>query len=192
MHIVLTNSKGYLDRSVHYPPLNEQVIVVCGFPGIGKSTFSKQSPIQTPEDKIAGRPPESCAWEVIDLESSDFDKAHFPGNYVDKMCLIFEITGWSGNHKVVLCSSHKVVRDAFREACIPFVMIYPDKSLKEEYIARYKSRENHPMPLEVVEKFWDTWIDEMEAEKGDRIVLQSGQFLGDVFEIGEGYHVTTP
>ena len=82
----------------------------------------------------------------------------------------------------VLVSIHKEVREALAEAGIPFCVCYPTRECKYEYIARYKGRGSPAAFVELLEKRWDAWISELEAE--DRaythIMLPSGTFIGDV------------
>jgi hypothetical protein len=78
------------------------------------------------------------------------------------------------------------VRDALLKKGIPFVLVYPDRNIKDEYIQRYKDRGNNDAFVDLLEKNWDNWMDEMdqmEAPKGQtlyKVKLGSGQYLTDV------------
>ncbi len=136
--------------------------VYSAFPGVGKTTYFK-----------------STDRNVLDSDSSKFDKKNFPANYIEHIERNIE------DPKVdkILVSSHKDVRDALVKKGIPFVLVYPDRSLKDEYIQRYKNRGNNDAFVELLEKNWDMWMDEMDNQ-GDcyRVKLDSGMYLTDVID----------
>jgi hypothetical protein len=80
------------------------------------------------------------------------------------------------------------VRDALVKKGIPFVLVYPNRDLKDEYIQRYKDRGNNDAFVGLLEKNWDTWMDEMDAmgpQEGQslyKVKLASGQYLTDVID----------
>ena len=96
--------------------------VYSAFPGVGKTTYFN-----------------TTDGNVLDSDSSKFDKKHFPENYIE------HIKSGLDNESVdkILVSSHKDVRDALVKNGISFVLVYPDRSLKDEYIQRYKDRGNN-------------------------------------------------
>lgn len=136
--------------------------VYSAFPGVGKTTY-----FNTTDNNV---------W---DSDSSKFDKKYFPDNYIE------HIKTGLGNDSVdkILVSSHKDVRDALVKNGINFVLVYPDRSLKDEYIQRYKDRGNNDAFVKLLENNWDTWMDEMEGQKGCyRVKLGPGQYLVDVID----------
>lgn len=139
---------------------DETMKVVSGFPGIGKSHFYNQDP-----DHIA------------DSDSSKFDKTMFPKNYIEHIKGKLE----DSNTNRVLVSSHDAVRNALVQENIPFYLVYPDASLKDEYMERYRER-GSPQPfLDLMDKNWDNFIAECEKQTGcEKIVLQAGEYLSDV------------
>jgi hypothetical protein len=142
--------------------------VISGFPGVGKSHFHKNNP-----DLI-----------ILDSDSSSFSwvekgvrNPDFPNNYIR------HIKENLGKVNVILLSSHKQVRDALRENDIGYTMVYPDKSLKHEYLSRYKGRGSDENFLGMIDKNWDGFIDELETEEYPiKITLKEGQYLQDVYK----------
>ena len=67
-------------------------------------------------------------------------------------------------------------------------MVYPDRSLKDEYIERYKERGNNDAFVSLLDKNWDDWMDEMDSmspQDGQtlyKVKLGSGQYLTDVID----------
>lgn len=141
--------------------------VYSAFPGVGKTTY-----FNTTEKN------------VLDSDSSKFDKKHFPDNYIEHI----ERNIQDPNVDKILVSSHKDVRDALVKREIPFVLVYPDRSLKDEYIERYKERGNNDAFVSLLDKNWDDWMDEMDSmspQDGQtlyKVKLGSGQYLTDVID----------
>lgn len=135
--------------------------VFSGFPGVGKSTVFKNA------DGLV----------VADSDSSTFDKAEFPDNY------LMHIQQTRPNVDVLLVSSHNVVRDELEERGIPFHLVYPTVDQKDEYMARYKQR-GSPQPfLDLMDQNWEKFIGECAQQVGcTHVVLKPGQFLGDVIQ----------
>lgn len=133
-----------------------KTIIVSAFPGTGKTHFFENSRKLT----------------ILDSDSSKFDKNHFPKNYIE------HILENIGKVDVVLVSSHKIVRDALVEAGIPFILVYPKKELKAEYIERYKQRGNLKDFVDLIEKNWDSWIDGCSGQtKCFKHQLSSNEYL---------------
>jgi hypothetical protein len=88
----------------------------------------------------------------------------------------------------ILVSSHKDVRDVLLKKGIPFVLVYPNREIKDEYIQRYKDRGNNDAFVDLLEKNWDNWMDEMDGmespngEKLYKVKLGKGQYLTDVID----------
>lgn len=131
--------------------------VISAFPGTGKSYFYKNNN------------------NSIDSDSSKFDKTFFPDNYIE------HIKENIGKYKYIFVSSHKEVRDSMIENNIDFTLIYPDKSLKEEYINRYKERGNNDNFIKLLNDKWDEWIDEIEEQQNlKKKILNKNEYISDI------------
>ncbi len=136
----------------------------AAFPGTGKTYFYENNE------------------NILDSDSSKFDKSEFPDNYI-KYIKDEYIKGklFLNETRVICISSHKEVRDALVENDLWFTLIYPDRSLKDEYIERYTKRGNNEKFVELITTNWDDWITELENQtRCTHIVLQSGQFISDI------------
>lgn len=139
-------------------------LIVSAFPGTGKSYYCNIQQEYVPEGF-------SC-----DSDSSKFDKSNFPENYIAH--IKEQVVKGIGR---IMVSSHKDVRDALIVNQLPFVLVYPDISLKHEYINRYIERGNTNSFIELLNANWEKWINECEGQPHClRIKLNSGQFLGNV------------
>jgi hypothetical protein len=136
--------------------------VYSAFPGVGKTTYFN-----------------TTSKKVLDSDSSKFDKRKFPENYIQHI----EKNIQDPDVDKILVSSHKNVRDALVARGINFVLAYPDSSLKDEYIQRYKDRGNNDAFVKLLKNNWDSWMKEMESQEGCyKVKLKSGQYLTDVID----------
>jgi hypothetical protein len=146
--------------------IGEYTLLVSAFPGTGKSYYVDYG-------EGSGYMPQGFA---TDSDSSKFDKANFPENYIEHIKEKI-----SKGYARIFISSHKDVRDALVINNLPFVLIYPAKELKEEYINRYKERGSSQKFIELISDNWDNWIDDCINQKSCyHIVLKSGQFISNV------------
>ena len=133
--------------------------VVSAFPGCGKSWFHRQFT------------------DVLDSDSSAFDKSAFPQNY------ICHIRNAMVQDKCIFVSSHGMVRTAMIDSGIEYILVYPSHDIKEEFLERYRKRGSEPQFIELLDKNWDSWIGECQGQQDCvHVVLQSGQYLADVIE----------
>lgn len=136
--------------------------LISAFPGTGKTWFYLDNIYRS--DQI-----------ILDSDSSKFSKEDFPANYIEN------IKGNMYMTSIILISSHKEVRDALVNEGLYFTLVYPDISLKEEYIKRYEDRGSDPMFIKLLDKNWNTWITELMSQEGcEHVVLQSGKYINDI------------
>jgi len=122
---------------------DSKTLIVSGFPGTGKSYFFNTS-----------------ERTILDSDSSKFDKSDFPRNYIE------HIKENIDKVDVIFVSSHKDVRDALVKEKINFVLAYPSKNLKDEYIQRYIKRGSPEVFVNLISKNWDIWLDELDDQVG--------------------------
>lgn len=159
--------KQLLEIDVNKNPMSKG-LVICGFPGIGKSTFVENNK------------------SVLDSDSSTFDKKKFPDNYISR---IKEVVS---DGKVILASSHDVVRNALIGEKIPFVLVYPDVLLKAEYIKRYEERGSPESFVKLLSANFEKWVVECESLENEfvkKIKLNKKQFLSDVVDQLVTFHI---
>lgn len=134
--------------------------VVCGFPGVGKSTLFKEL--------------KDSDFKVLDSDSSTFDKKEFPDNYIK------HIKDKTEDGYTILASSHDVVRNALIAEKMMFTLVYPDKSLKDEYLKRYVDRGSPDSFVKLLGDNWDKWVsqcDDLDSKYVTKIKLGAGEFI---------------
>lgn len=147
-------------------PLLPSGLLVAAFPGTGKSYYCSNGNLsQYVHEK----------W-CIDSDSSKFDKANFPANYIEHIKKKL-----SEGYARIFISSHKEVRDALVANGLKFTLIYPKENLKEEYLERYRQRGNNQKFIDLIDKNWSKWLFELHRQTGcTHIELESGQFVSNV------------
>jgi len=135
--------------------------IISAFPGTGKTTFYR---------KNMGR--------AIDSDSISFSGTPgFPQNYID------HIKENIGRYEFILVSTHKDVRDALRENCLFFYLVYPESSARGEYVRRYRDRGSDYLFVDLLESNWDRWIRQCDSEQGcHRIELPGDLYLEDAID----------
>lgn len=145
-----------------YPQIGISMLV-SAFPGTGKSHYCNQSGL----DNYPG-------W-ATDSDSSMFDKARFPDNYIE------HIKRHIGKCCRIFISSHKEVREALVANGLPFTLVYPHVSLKQEYLERYKQRGSSQAFIDLIYNNWEAWLTELKEQKGCfHLELQKGEFLSNM------------
>ena len=134
--------------------------VICGFPGVGKTTLFKQLKDQ--------------GVLISDSDSSLFPKDDFPRNYIEHIKGLLAQGFW------VLCSTHTVVRQALADAGISYALAAPaHKYLKDEYMQRYRERGSPEAFLKLMDAKWDEFMDDVwvNDKVGVHIGLGEGEYL---------------
>lgn len=145
-----------------YPEIGISMLV-SAFPGTGKTTYYMSGGLDN--------------WPnfAIDSDSSKFDKAHFPENYIE------HIKRHIGKCCRIFISSHKEVREALVVNNLPFTLVYPHISLKQEYLENYRQRGSSEAFIELIDKNWELWLTELKNQEGCfHLELQRGEFLSNM------------
>lgn len=167
-------------------------MVICGFPGIGK-TFTVQNWIYS-NIKIYDSDSSNFSW----IDKNDHSKGRnpdFPANYIEYIKSI------DNENSVVLTSSHKEVREALKTAGIDYYVVYPNLESfgKDFYLDRIRGRENginSDSFVSLIAENCEDWIKDIEEttnkeniiaitknEKLEEVIIYI--YLGDFEEIQE-------
>lgn len=167
------------ELELHLPPIpspdtddpkivrRRETLIVSAFPGTGKS-FIYDMHIVNPD------------FLVLDSDSSGFDKAHFPANYMR------HIRENIGRVDVIFVSSHAAVRKALCVEELNFILAYPAMELKSEYLRRYTDRGSPPAFVDLLNKNWETWVQEC-RDFGPSLHSSTDGRYGYVLELTSGF-----
>ena len=166
-------------------------IIVSAYPGCGKSYFYKKYSVycKTKNTAILDLDNDiSRTLKILDSDSSKFSwiydengkktderNPEFPRNYIQhiKDHLIKE--------DIIFISSHDNVRELLQKEEIPYILVYPERNARTEWINRFIKRGNPKDFVEFQEKMWDTFIDGMEDDPSPyKICLKGNEYLEDV------------
>ena len=123
---------------------------------------------------------------ILDSDSSKFSwvivgeqkvrHPDFPQNYIN------HIRENIGKADYILVSTHENVRRALEEAGIDFYLVYPERSLKEEWIGRCFLRGSGEKFCQLIADNWDNWIDQLEedSKRHKSIILRHVEHLSNV------------
>ena len=143
-------------------------IILLGFPGVGKTEFCKQFKAHDSDSS-------SFSWLSPGVRHPDF-----PNNYIAHLETL---------DGVVLASSHEVVRKALQKKGIPYGLVYPTYSCKEEYMLRYAKRGSPQTFIDLLSKNWEYWINELIQDRqcNFRITMTQNEYLTDFQDLIERF-----
>jgi len=166
-------------------------MVISAFPGTGKTHLYKSHKLNM---------------TIYDSDSSKFswlESGERNPNFVNDYCdYIEKIQKKKGNH-LQLISSHKEIRDELKRrdldkltyeiycpkcgvkfrSDLKYALIYPAKSLKNEYIERYKKRGSPDSFVKLMDTKWDEMIDSCEQDTDAiKILLISNEYINDIVD----------
>lgn len=139
-------------------------LVISAFPSTGKSYFCRHT-----NKKVLDSDSSHFSWIEKGIRNPDF-----PQNYIN------HIKENIGHVDIILVSSHKVVRDALVINNINFLLVYPTKDQKEDYLLRCNIRGSDKQFIEMLNNKWDSFLDELRNQKSCiHIPLFQGEYLSD-------------
>lgn len=153
----------------------KKAMVVCGFPGIGKSSVANNRVNLVDAESSAY----SWIWDAEKPEEAPKRNPRFPENYIEAIQEERSVY----QHDFVFVSCHKEVREALIYAGIPYIVVAPSLELKNEYMIRYLQRGSSTEFIEKLYEKWDEYLKEIAKEDAPVIWLKSGQYLSDVIGV---------
>ena len=140
---------------------SKNTIIISAFPACGKSWC-----FDNLKDKYDMSDSDSSNFSWIrtinkNQEEMKVRNPDFPQNYIE------HINKLIGVKDFVFVSSHDVVRNALKEANIPYFLIYPENTTDNKciWIARMFNRKSHVEMIDFIQKNWDEFIEQMKMEE---------------------------
>lgn len=147
----------------------KKAMIICGFPGVGKSCVANnRTNILDAESSV-------FSW-IFDPETAEKPKRNheFPSNYIRY------IKENMGRYDFILVSSHQNVRESLMAEGIQYIIVAPQKELKNEYLIRYLQRGNEIEFIELLNEKWDLFLDGINNDGAPVIYLNKGEYVSDV------------
>jgi hypothetical protein len=145
--------------------------IIAAFPGTGKTHF------------VASLDRKDIA---VDLDTSLYTDGYatnskarndqFPYNYIRS------IKDTIGKTSLLFIGCQPEVLNLLRQENISFVLIYPGRQLKEEYINRLYERGNSRIFIKLISDNWDQFLDYLEQQDCGQLVLGQDQYISDVIK----------
>lgn len=114
----------------------------------------------------------------IEFECWKYREGDFPSNYIQ------DVISQVGKVDYIFISADPVVLKRLYARGITVKLVYPDISLKEEYMKRYVERESANDFVGWIYKSWDTLITELQQQDYcEHTVLNKNQYLQQILNI---------
>lgn len=144
-------------------------LIVSGFPGVGKSYFTK----------------EINSNKVLDSDSSSFSwikpnerNPNFPNNYIK------HIKENIGKVNIIFISTHDILLKELYKENINYILVYPQLEIKMEYIKRYVDRNNDELFINTLNNNYENWIKGLQEQKGClHCRLGIGEYLSNIIKL---------
>ena len=108
-------------------------------------------------------------WIYDENGNQTIPDVNFLSNY------IMHIQQCIGLFDVIFVSSDEDVRNELIKQHIPFVLVYPDLSMKEEFLKRYEQRENYKYYIHSLESKYDDWVSVLDKfAQSDEFTIETG------------------
>jgi len=112
--------------------------------------------------------------DCTELECWNYEAFNFPYSY------IFDIHDTHDPCKSLFISTNPAVLSRLYGFAIE--LIYPDISLKSEYMDRYRDRGSHSDFIAVMDSYWNDWVAELaEQDYCTHHVLDTGEYVSKLF-----------
>lgn len=144
--------------------------VICAFPGLGKSTFTKK---YNGENGLVILDSDSSdfswVWNLNHTRKSNVRNLDFPNNYIR------HIKDNLDSADIIFVSTHKEVVDALLKTDIEFEIVLPSGNRKEELLKLCKNRGSDNEFINKMDENWDKWLNEYSSM---HIEIQLGHITG--------------
>lgn len=151
-------------------------LVISGFPGIGKSYFYNMNKNRCLD---------------LDLDLDYTNNSNDEKNIFIKKNIEYIKSSLNGQNEYILVSANKDVREALKNNNIPFILIYPNISRKDEFIKRFIDIEYSESYVQYIDNNWEFMLNELKNETNCiKVELSKGNLSDELEYIDQiGYQV---
>lgn len=154
--------------------------IIAAFPACGKTYYFDN---REEDNIVLDSDSSKFSWVYTDNGNNGWWKERnpeFPKNYIK------HIKENIGKVDYIFVSTHEVVREALNEANINFTLVFPEQTLKSEWIGRCFLRGSDEKFCQLIADQWDEWMRQMEEEviiNGRKYYrLKHGEYLSDAMK----------
>ena len=161
-------------------------LIIAAYAGVGKTTFCEKYPNDAIDvicmpfkysnfyevSKNLGEDEDIKAHEGLKVRANWYLYYYWVIKYLLSYCL----------EKHIVIPTIDIIMDFLERDHIPYTVVYPDISLKDEYENRYRERGNNQSFLDVFIDQWDYRIENLRNRDAKRIELKAGEYLSDVID----------
>lgn len=138
---------------------------LAGFPGTGKSTLHKNYNTSMTADS------DSSVFSKLEDGSPN---PNFIADYFKHLESLEE-----KDVILVFISTHEAVLKELQARDYKFTVIIPKQELKEEYLERYKKRGSPQALIDIIDKNWHMWLEDIKSKYKNVHELSSGEYISD-------------
>ena len=151
------------NEPIKVKPFMSNTMVICAFVNLGKSVYCENHDDSKDIDtSLYARKPDGR------------ENPEYPDNYIDIIKHHLSHCNW----KYLFVSSNRNIRQKLDENKIKYIVLYPTKDRKDEWIANARNRGNTDRFIDKVITNWDAFIDEL-AALPNSYGLRKGEFIND-------------
>jgi hypothetical protein len=147
--------------------------VIAAFPACGKTYCFERNEDYIILDSDSSK----FSWIYQEASVARYRNPDFPKNYIE------HIKDNIGKVDYIFVSTHEEVRNALTEAGIDYILVFPQQSLRSEWVGRCFIRGSGEKFCQLIADQWDDWILEMEEEvvynNRKHYRLKSNEYLSD-------------
>lgn len=145
-------------------------LVICGFPGIGKSYYH-----QTAQREFTTSDADVSSYSRTTIGRTKVPNPDFPLNYIE------HIRNNAGVVDLIFVSTNWHVRSAMEANKIPYVLVFPEPAAEAEYLSLYESRGSRPDFIKMMRQTFKGSVENCRIDRtlNLKVQLPVGKFLGD-------------
>jgi hypothetical protein len=140
-------------------------IIVSAFPGCGKSYCTQYGKNLIIHDS------DSSKFHFLDEKGES--NPDWPNNYIQHIIRLKS----RGYYDVIFVSSHADIRRVLKDNGLRYLLVYPERNCKDEYLQRYRHRGSSLSFVERLEANWQDWLQFCWEDAAVKLVLGTGVFL---------------
>ena len=150
--------------------MEKNTIIISGFPGVGKSYLTEM--FKNTNVIVQDSDSSNFSWIEPGVRNPDF-----PNNYIK------HIKELIGKVDYILISSHENVRKELANEGIVYALVYPDPTLKDIYINRYKKRNSSDGFINNINNTFYSFVSQCDDDiYAKRFILTEDNYLSDIID----------